>query len=207
MMASWSDALTVVEKLAPTIASVLGGPLLGGGVAALEGVFGLTPAPSTSMDDRQAAVAAAISGATPDQLLALKKADQDYAVQMATLGFKDTEMLAQLAQAKIQTYVSDTQDARKYKDDKVFWLGVVILITFAVTMGMAMYGCYSILTGGITIKDVAVVAAVAGFIGSVVGYVAANAQQVVGYFFGSSAGSEAKTNAMADNLKTAIQVK
>lgn len=104
-MASWTDALNVVEKLAPTLASVLGGPLAGAGVSALEGVFGLTPSPSATEGDRTSALAAAISGATPEQLVAMQKADQDYAVQMATLGFKDKEDIAALQ-------VKDVQGAR-----------------------------------------------------------------------------------------------
>ena len=57
---------------------------------------------------------------------------------------------------------------------------------------------------GITIKDVSVVAAIAGMVGSVVGYIAANAQQVVGYFFGSSAGSSSKTDAMGDAVSKLV---
>src|SRR5690349_11566998 len=95
-MSGWTDALGVVEKLAPTIATCVGGPLAGGAIAALEGVFGLTPSPNASIDDRQSAVAAAISGATPEQLAAMRAKDQDYAVAMAQAGFKDTETLASL---------------------------------------------------------------------------------------------------------------
>ncbi|AIY40198.1 hypothetical protein LT85_1040 [Collimonas arenae] len=200
----WSSALGVVEKLAPMIATGVGGPLAGGAMAALESVFNLTPAADVTADTRQSQLAAAISGATPDQLLAMTQANQNYQLQMATVGFKDKEALAALAQQQTLAYVSDTQDARKYTSNKVFWLGIAVLTTFAVVMVMALVGCYEVLTGGITIKDVAVVAAVAGLIGSVVGYVAANAQQVIGYFFGSSAGSESKTTAMADSLKNAI---
>jgi hypothetical protein len=46
------------------------------------------------------------------------------------------------------------------------------------------------------------VAAVFGFLGTVVGYVAANAQQVVSYFFGSSRGSQDKSAAMAEAIKS-----
>lgn len=102
----WNDALSVVAKLAPTIGTVLAGPLAGGAISALESVFGFMPDTSAvPMASRQEALASAISGATPDQLLALKKADQDYAVQMASLGFKDKEALASLV-------VQDTVSAR-----------------------------------------------------------------------------------------------
>lgn len=125
-MSGWDDALSVVEKLAPTIATVLGGPLAGGGVAALESVFGLTPKPDASVDQRQNDIAAAISGATPEQLAAMRKADQDYAVAMAQAGFKDTETLASL---KVQD-VSNARDMQKTTRSPVpAWL------TFFVTAG------------------------------------------------------------------------
>src|SRR5690349_15861704 len=95
-MSGWTDALNVVERLAPTIASVFGGPLAGGGVMALESVFGLTPKPDATVGDRQEAIAAAISGATPEQLAAMRAKDQDYALAMQQAGFKDIETLASL---------------------------------------------------------------------------------------------------------------
>lgn len=104
-MSAWDSALNVVKTLAPTIATALGGPLAGGAVMALESVFGITAKPDASTDDRQSTLAAAISGATPEQLASMRKADQDYALAMAQAGFKDTETLASLV-------VQDTVSAR-----------------------------------------------------------------------------------------------
>lgn len=125
-MSGWDNALSVVEKLAPTIATVLGGPLAGGGVAALESVFGLTPKPDASIDQRQNDIAAAISGATPEQLAAMRAKDQDYAVAMAQAGFKDTETLASL---KVQDTVSARDMQTTNKSPVPAWL------TFFVTVG------------------------------------------------------------------------
>lgn len=194
---AWSDIANVLETLAPTIATALGTPVLGGAVAALETVFGLTP--TGSMDDRQAALATAVQGATPEQLAAVRKADQDYAARMAEAGFKDREALAALQVQDEQIYVSDTADARKANaaNDKVFNLGLVVLATFALVMGASLWGAYGLLVGKIQPHDVAMVGMVSGFVGTIIGYVSANAQQVVSFFFGSSKGSEAKTDAMA----------
>lgn len=196
---AWADVATVLERLAPTIATVAGTPLLGGAVAALEGVFGLTPKPDSSIDDRQEAVAAAISGATPEQLLAVKQADQQFAERMTELGFKDKEALAELAVKEEQVFVGDTADARakNANNDRVFWLGVVVLGTFAVIMGASLYGAYALLTGKLPVTNAAVIGMVAGFVGTIIGYASANAQQVVGFFFGSSKGSEQKSEAMS----------
>jgi hypothetical protein len=86
----------------------------------------------------------------------------------------------------------------------VFVLGCVILTTFAVIMGAALYGSYALLTGKFPIENAAVVGMVAGFVGTVIGYLSANAQQVVSFFFGSSRGSETKTDAIASAFSSAF---
>lgn len=196
---AWSDIANVLEEVAPTIATALGTPVLGGAVAALEAVFGLTPDKSASMDSRQENIAAAVAGATPDQIAAMRKADQDYAVAMAQAGFADKEAIARLAVQEEQIYVTDTADARAKNaaNARVFWLGVVILATFGGVMSAALWGAYGILTGKVPIVDAAVVGMVSGFVGTIIGYVSANAQQVVSFYYGSSKGSEQKSEAMA----------
>jgi hypothetical protein len=74
------DWKALVGTVAPGIATALGGPLAGLAVSALTNALGL---PSGSTEDD---VAATMKTATPDQLLALKKADQDFAVRMEELG-------------------------------------------------------------------------------------------------------------------------
>jgi hypothetical protein len=100
----WKELGNVLAKAAPALATALGGPLAGGAVAALEGVFGITEGGSAK--ERTEALVAAISGATPDQMLALKKADQDFAVRMEELGIKREE-----------TANADRDSARKRESD------------------------------------------------------------------------------------------
>lgn len=203
---NFGNVLNVVASVAPTIASAIGTPVAGAAVAALEAVFGITPKPSDGLDSRQNDVAAAIAGATPEQLAAMRKADQDYAARMAEAGFKDKEAIAALQLQETQTYVQDTSDARKANaaNDRVFWLGVVILGTFAAIMSAALWGAYALLTGKLPIVDAAVVGMVAGFVGTIIGYVSANAQQVVSFYYGSSKGSESKSDAMSAAFKSAF---
>ncbi|WP_257010206.1 hypothetical protein [Burkholderia ubonensis] len=122
-------------------------------------MFGLTPKQDQSIDSRQDAVAAALTGATPEQLAALRRADQDYAAKMAELGFKDREALAQLAVEEEQAYLADAQDARRANaaNECVFWLGVAVLATFAGVCFGALWGAYALLTGKIPVTDAAVV--------------------------------------------------
>lgn len=182
MAADWKSLVKIV---APAIATAFGSPLAGLGVRALsEALLGRD-------DGSEADIEQAMLSATPDKLLELKKADQQFAAQMKAMDI-DLD----------KAFIADTSDARHVfgANDNVFWLGVSILMTFAGIMGAVLWGSFEIMTGGITIQDVAIVATVSGMIGTVVGYVAANAQQVVSYFFGSSRGSAEKTTAMADSI-------
>ena len=186
------DWKKLVSVVAPTIGTMLGGPLAGSAIAALSNVF-LGNENGTEAEVSQAI----LNGMTPDKIVELKRINLEHEQKMAELGID----LAKINQSLEVAYITDTADARKYKDVGTFWLGVVILIVFGVTMGMSLYGSYQILKGGITILDVSAVAAVSGFIGSIIGYVAASAQQVVSYFYGSSAGSKQKTDAMSNSFK------
>ena len=84
------DWTKLVSTVAPWIGTALGGPLGGMAVEAVANALGL-------QDKTVDSVKQALAGVTPDQMIALKKADQDFAVQMQALGFKqvvDMEALA-----------------------------------------------------------------------------------------------------------------
>lgn len=181
-MSTWTDALGVVAKLAPTIASVIGGPLAGGAVTALESVFGIIPSPSQSQDSRQAAVAAAISSATPEQLAAMRKADQDYAARMAEAGFKDTETLASLA-------VQDRQGARQMqistKSITAPFLALFVTLGFFGVLGLMMFVPHQ--------------AASHDALMLMLGSLGTAWTGVMAYYFGSSVGSDRKTELLAQS--------
>lgn len=181
-MSAWTSALNVVKTLAPTIATVLGGPLAGGAVTALESVFGITPTPSASTDDRQSTLAAAISGATPDQLAAMRKADQDYAVAMAQAGFKDTETLAGLA-------VQDRASARAMQISTKSWtapfLALFVTLGFFGVLGVMMFYTLPQAT-----HDALML---------MLGSLGTAWTGVIAYYFGSSAGSDRKTELLAQS--------
>lgn len=136
MSIEWKDALSVINKLAPTIAAALGGPLAAGGVVALQKVFGLDGQGGSEGDSKDQ-LAAAISGATADQLLALKLADQNYAIKMQELGFKNIAELETLA-------AGDRDSARKreieVKDSTPRNLAYAITIGFFGILLLLMFG-------------------------------------------------------------------
>lgn len=148
------------------------------------------------------AIATAVSGATPDQIAQMKEKDNEFKLKMQALGFQHVEEMTRLGIEETKTFVEDAQNARdKFSaNQSVFKLGVVILVAFAVSVGLSMWGAYLLLSGGIEIKDVGIVAAVFSFLGTIVGYMAANAQQVVGFFFGSSKGSNDKQEALSASI-------
>jgi hypothetical protein len=74
-----TEVLGVLGAVAPALATAVGGPLAGAAVRAIGSALGLPDGTTAS------AVSAAVLGATPDQLLALKKADNDFAQQMKQL--------------------------------------------------------------------------------------------------------------------------
>jgi len=133
---SWNDVVKVVASLAPTVASAIGGPLAGMAVTALESVFGITPGPEETVEQRQGTLASAIAGATPEQLQAVRKADQDFQVKMAELGFKNQEAIAALR-------IEDVQGARALLTATKSWvpaaLTVVLTVGVFVMVGLMFF--------------------------------------------------------------------
>lgn len=166
------DWRKLVTSVAPSIGTALGGPL--GGVAglALAKVLGVPDA--SSNDDT--ALAAAVQGANPDQLLALKKADQDFALQMQKLGFADVEALESIA-------AGDRASARDREVKTGDWTPKALAI--AITLGF--FGLlYYLLRHEPPVGSRDILNIMLGSLGSAwIG--------VVTYYFGSSAGSDRKT--------------
>lgn len=153
------------------------------------------------------AVAAAVAGATPEQIAQLKQADSDLQAKLQALGFQHAEEMARLGIEEAQLATSDVQDARRANsgNEQLWRIAWVVLVTFALVMSGVLWGCYSMLSGNVTIKDVAVVAAIAGLVGSIVGYVAANAQTVINFLFGGSLGSRSNGAALGAAVQQSIQ--
>lgn len=92
------DWKQVIGSVAPWIGAALGGPLGSAAVGAVANAFGLS-------DKTEASIKSALSGVTPEQMLALKNADQAFALQMQEIGFKQVSDLEAIA-------AGDRKDAR-----------------------------------------------------------------------------------------------
>ena len=167
------DLTKILATVAPWIGTAIAGPLGGMAVEAAANAFGLTEKTTDALKN-------ALSGATPEQLLALKQADQAFAVQMQQAGFANIEKLAALS-------VDNTKDARAMQVATRSRVPAVlaVLITlgfFGVLIGM--------MTDMLKAGENQALLIMLGALGAAWG-------AVVNYFFGSSAGSQAKTELLA----------
>jgi hypothetical protein len=172
------NLLKIVGAVAPSLATAIGGPLGGMAMQAVASALGL-PTDSSEKD-----VAKAMASATPDQLLKLKQADQDFAVRMRELDI-DLEKIA----------ASDRDSARRREAQVRDWmprvLAFVVVAGFMATVFLVLLG----LVDGM--KD----PLMATTVGTLIGFVSAKAEQVIAYYFGSSSSSQQKTQLLAGGQK------
>lgn len=163
---SWTDTL---EAVAPGLATALGGPVAGLAVSTIEKVFGLSPGQGN--DDTTMNLA--LSQATPDQLLALKKADNDFMVQMKQLDIN----LADIDE-KDRASARDRQSETK---DPIPGILAILAVTgfFGILIYMLGWGIKTDVAG----SDAFLL--LLGSLGTVV-------TQVFAFYYGSSRGSMAK---------------
>lgn len=171
----------VLKKAFPFIsaAASLGGPV-GVMAATLVGkAIGMDKAPPATQDGIANAIAAAMTD--PTQRAALLQAEEQFQLQMAELGFKNAEDLEATAAA-------DRASARNREIQVRDWMPKAIgclLVTSFVT------AVFLLLTGHGKIES--------ALGGTLIGYLAAKADLVATYYFGSSAGSDRKTELLANS--------
>lgn len=163
------DWKSLVSSVAPTLATALGSHLAGAAVSAIS--IAITGSPNASESE----IAAKLQGASPETLLALKKADQDFQTKMAELGV-DLEKIA----------AGDRDSAREMqKTTRSKIVPILASLTVAGFFGVVAW----VLSGKVSLEST--------LLGFVLGQVSAKAEQVYNYYFGSSAGSKEKTEHIA----------
>jgi len=164
----------LLGQIAPTIATAIGGPVAGMAVKALAGALGLTQ--DASADDIQTAM----MSATPEQLAAIKKVDADFKVQMKELDI-DLERIA----------AGDRDSARNMQMHTNDWIprAMAIMVTFG------FFGILTwLLTKGVPPTGSETLIYMLGALGTAW-------TGIVQFYFGSSAGSKAKTDALVQGEK------
>lgn len=167
------DFTQIIKTVAPWIGTALGGPLGGMAVTAAANALGLG-------EKTTDAIKAAITGATPDELLALKEADQGFALQMQALGFQNIKDLEAIAAA-------DRDSARDMLKTTRSWVpaALSVFVTtgyFAILIGL--------MSGKLEISDSQAMLLMLGSLTTAWGVVMA-------FWFGTTADSGRKTELLA----------
>ena len=163
----------LVGTVAPTLGAALGGPLGGmAGAVIAKAVLGREKATDVELSS-------ALASATPEQLLALKKADQDFAVSMKQL---DVDVF------KLET--ADVQSARSMFAIN-YWPQITLSIIF-------IGGYFSIMALYIS-GHVVIPADVKDTVTVLIGIMSASVTAIMAFWFGSSFGSREKTAALANS--------
>lgn len=132
------------------------------------------------------AIAAALAGATPEQIAAAKQADNDFALKMQAMGFAHLEEFEKIA-------AGDRASARERETKTGDSWTPRVLALFAVV-------CFVGLIAGV-MRGVNVATGMREVFLILVGAAIAVFKDVYGYYFGSSAGSRDNQEAMRDIAK------
>jgi hypothetical protein len=175
-----NGAWQVLKTVAPTIAATAAGPFAPLVAPILQKIFDTTDVKSTE---------AALLTATPEQLLALKQADNTHLEKLEELGIeRDKLSLDDLASARSMQVQTKDPTVRQ-----MAWLNVG---------GFLAVSVFLIVAAVIWPEQVTKVPATAwATLGTVFGYLAKSASQTEAFYFGSSAGSQAKDVTIADIAK------
>jgi ABC-type enterobactin transport system permease subunit len=173
------DWKKIVGTVAPTLATALGGPLAGIAVKTI--ATQLLGNADASEDE----VETAILSAQPQTLLQLKQIELEFKKVITDAGIKLEEISS-----------ADRNSARQREiEAKDSWTPRVLA---AVVVGGFLYCVYAVFSGYITdLKD----PMIATLVGTMIGYTSAKADQIVSYYFGSSASSKAKDDTISTIAK------
>jgi hypothetical protein len=162
--------LNLVRTVAPSLASAVGGPLAGMAVRTIsEALLG-------KPDGTEDELAQAAAKATPEQLLALKKAEHDFTVRMRELDI-DLERIANADRDSARDREVKTKDWTPRILAGLITVGYFGALFYMLRNGLPQHGGSEAML------------VMLGTLGTAWG-------GVVAYYFGSSAGSKEKTEAM-----------
>jgi len=159
----------LLGQVAPSIATALGGPLAGMAVKTLSSVL------LGHENGTEEQISEAMASATPEQLAAIKKIDADFKVRMKELDI-DLERVS----------AGDRDSARKMQTETKDWVPKVLAIV--ITLGFFGILIWMLLNGMPQTGTEALL--------MMLGALGTAWTGVVNFYYGSSAGSKAKTDAL-----------
>jgi hypothetical protein len=175
MALDWKD---LVKTVAPWLGTALGGPLGGAAVTAIAGALGLS-------DNTESAIKAALSGATPEQLLAVKQADNDFALKMQQIGYDHVDKIAEFDFKNVDSARSREVQVRDNTNRNLayfYTIGYFSLLVFVLFFGIKL-----------EVREIMTV---------LLSILTAAQAAIMNYYFGSSHGSDRKTEIMAGSAPT-----
>ena len=170
----WSKVASFVKGAAPLLGTVIGGPvgtLAGGAISLIASAFGVEDVEN------------------PTTIYEAIKADPDAIIKLKEIELNNKTELSKLALQSDQSYLADTQDARKAQTDREAATGKkdINLYVLAWTIVVGFFTMTCILTF-VDLPDDST-----GVVFLLFGALVAGFTQVVNYFFGSSKSSSDKT--------------
>lgn len=189
------------KKLLPIVGAAVTGNVPGAiaaAASAISDVLGVDVAPTASSID------AALSAATPEQLVALRKVDAELKVRFRELDTEDKKTDAQI----IIKHIEDVAHARQFNANThgILLLGYLINSASYACIAGVLFGCFYVLAGGGKLQiDPGIAAMLGGIVGAAVQWLMANSSQANGFFFGSSPSSRQVANDMAKAVATASE--
>jgi hypothetical protein len=178
------DLKTAIGSIAPTLATMLGGPLAGTAVAALTNAFGLSP--SASKDE---ITSVAQSGLTPEIIAKVRAEDQRHAEVMQQQGIDLAKLNAAHQEALAATDASDRNSARQ-REMSIKDVTPALLATGITTGFFGILAYLMVYSPPAESRDV---------LNIMLGSLGTAWVSVVAYYFGSSAGSQKKTELLAQS--------
>jgi len=161
-----------LEQVAPTIATALGGPLAGLAVEAVSKALGVSGDEAKNILDE--------GKMSADQIAQVKVAELELQKQAQALGLNFEQLAVQ-----DRSSARDMQIATK--SFLVPTLAIIIVVSFIGVVVGTMMGLSHIESA---------------MAGTLVGYLSAKAEQVVAFYFGSSAGSQRKDELLHQSTPT-----
>lgn len=172
------DWKSIVATVAPGLATAFGGPLAGMAVSALATKLLGKP------DASQAEVQAAVLAASPADLLKLREAEMDFQKAMSDAGIKLEEISA-----------GDRASARQLEVSTKSWTPSILSYCI---LGASTAAFLGVICGKVTIPTDPQTAVIYG---SVLTFLVTESKAILGYWFGSSSGSQNKDDTIASIAK------
>ena len=163
----------IIKTIAPWIGTAIGGPFGSIAVETACSIFGLS-------DKTEDSLKKAISGASPEQLKALKDADQPFALKMQELGFNQVKDLEQVA-------AEDRKDARGLLVQIRSWVPAALSVVITLGFFLLLLG---MMTDNLSIKDSQALLILLGSLATAFA-------QVMNFWFGTTSNSSRKDDIIA----------